>query len=99
MSAVANMSRADRRAAMTHYKNQILQDTYTKAMSTARAGGVDLFTADGCVRRIGSMAVAFWNGYDGKPRGPMEPQGSMASAMFAAGRDFKREQSARKVEP
>lgn len=77
---------------MTRYKNQLLQDTYTKAMETARAGGVDLFTEDGRVRRVGSMAVAFWNGYDGKPRGPMEPQGSMAAAMFAAGRDFKREQ-------
>lgn len=38
------------------------------------------------------MAVAFWNGYEGRPRGPMEPQGSMAAAMYAAGRDYKREQ-------
>lgn len=76
---------------MTRYKNQLLQDTYTKAMQTARANGSDLFTADGRVRRVGSMAIAFWNGYEGRPRGPMEPQGSMAAAMFAAGHDFKRE--------
>lgn len=76
------------------YKNPLLQGTYTKAMTTARAGGADLFTADGRRLRVGSMAVAFWNGYDGKQRGPMEPQGSMAAAMYAAGRDFQREQPA-----
>jgi hypothetical protein len=76
---------------MTRYKNQLLQDTYTKAMETARAGGLDLFTDEGSMLRVGSLAVAFWNGYEGRARGPMEPQGSMAAAMFAAGKDFKRE--------
>lgn len=76
---------------MTRYKNPLLQETYTKAMDTARAGGKDLFTEDGRMFRVGSLAVAFWNGYEGKPRGPMEPQGSMAAAMFSAGRDFRRE--------
>lgn len=76
---------------MTRYKNQLLQETYLKAIQTARAGGSDLFTEDGRMSRTGSMAVAFWNGYEGKTRGPMEPQGSMAAAMFSAGRDFRRE--------
>lgn len=76
---------------MTRYKDKAMQGTYENALKVARGGGAELFTEDGRQRRAGSLSVAFWNGYDGREPGIMEPASSMARAAFMAGRSFAKE--------
>ncbi len=76
---------------MARYKNRVMQGTYDNALKVARAGGAELFTDDGRQRRAGSLSVAFWNGYDGREPGIMEPAASMARAAFMACRTIAKE--------
>ena len=74
----------------TKYKNPQMQRAFDGVLAAARAHDKALFSEDGGMRRGSSQACGFWDGYLGKKVHTIQP-GSLASAAYAAGKQFKKE--------
>ncbi len=76
----------------TKYRNTQMQRAFDGVLAAARAHDKALFSEDGGMRRGSSQACSFWDGYLGKKVHTIQP-GSLASAAYSAGKQFKKEQS------
>lgn len=76
----------------TKYRNPQMQRAFDGVLAAARAHDRALFSEGGGMRRGSSQACGFWDGYLGKKAHTIQP-GSLASAAYAAGKQFKKEQT------